>query len=152
MPSFMSKVFGRKKEDGKEKALSTRQSHQSLLEGKFEDVRPPPIVTTDESSTREGSFALFRTKSRPVKSPGSPVPRLAELPTLSLNLPGQRDENNSRSLGVVFEGDRDVVLDDSVIGLKRLTPAETIALVKACSQVITERGMLTLCISLRLQD
>lgn len=148
MPSFMSKVFGRKKEDAKEKPLMSRNSHQSLLEGKFEDVRrtPSPIVTTGESSPREGSFGLFRTKSRSaVKSPTSPVPRLAELPTLSLNLPGQREENNSRSLGVVFEGDRDVVLDDSVIGLKRLNPAETITLVKACSQVITERGMLLLC-------
>ena len=146
MPSFLQKVFGRKKEDGSDssKPLSSRKSNPSLLEGKFEAIVPPPVVTTDEqSSPKETGFGLFRTKSRSAKSPASPVPRIEDLPSLSLNLPGQRDENGSRALGVVFEGDRDVVLEDSVIGSKRLNPTETIALVKACSQVITERGMST---------
>lgn len=154
MPSFLSKVFGRKKEDVEDtpKPLKVHASNPSLLEGKFEAVSPPsPNVTTqDLVSPREGSFALFRTKSRHVGSPLSPDKRVDELPTLSLNLPGQRDDNGSRPLGVVFEGDRDVMLDDSVIGSKRLNPTETVALVRACSQVITERGVSLHCQSRQL--
>jgi hypothetical protein len=151
MPSFLSKVFGRKKEDAADRPTSPKghKSHPSLLEGKFEAVVTPasPIATNfaeaqGHSKDKEGGFALFRAKSRPSNSPLPSNKRSEELPTLSLNLPGQKEENGSRVLGVVFEGDRQVVLDDSVIGAKRLNPTETLALVRACSQVITERGAL----------
>lgn len=155
MPSFLSKVFGRKKEDGTDgpKSPKQRKSNPSLLEGKFEAVVTPqtPVATnfaevhggqSNKQQDKEGGFALFRAKSRP-QSPQLPSnKRLEDLPTLSLNLPGQKEENGSRALGVVFEGDeRQAMLDESVIGAKRLSPNETLTLVRACSQVITERGM-----------
>lgn len=62
---------------------------------------------------------------------------------MSLNLPSNKDESGSgsRALGVVFEGDTSgPVLSEEVVGAKRLSPEETLLLVKACSQVITERG------------
>jgi hypothetical protein len=118
-----------------------------LLEGKFEAVVTPASPTAinfaeaqGQPKDKEGGFGLFKTKSRPSHSPLSPTKRTEELPTLSLNLPGQKEENGSRALGVVFEGDRQVTLDDSVIGAKRLNPTETLTLVRACSQAITERG------------
>ena len=149
MPSFLSKVFGRKKEDAPVSPTSPKghKSHPSLLEGKFEAVITPdsPIATNfaeayGQPKDKEGGFGLFGAKSRPSTAPLPPTKRVEELPTLSLNLPGQKEENGSRVLGVVFEGDRQVLLDDSVIGAKRLNPAETLALVQACSNIITERG------------
>ena len=149
MPSFLSKVFGRKKEDVVEAPTSPKghKSNPSLLEGKFEAVVTPASPTAinfaeaqGQSKDKEGGFALFKTKSRPSNLPLSPTKQAEELPTLSLNLPGQKEENGTRALGVVFEGDRHVALDDSAIGAKRLSPVETLALVRACSQAITERG------------
>jgi hypothetical protein len=150
MPSFLSKVFGRKKEDAADGPTPPKghKSNPSLLEGKFEAVVTPAsptatnfAVAQQQPKDKDGGFALFKTKSRPsTTSPLSPNKRTEELPTLSLNLPGHKEENGSRALGVVFEGDRQVILDDSVVGSKRLDPTETLALVQACSQVITERG------------
>jgi hypothetical protein len=147
MPSFLSKVFGRKKEDTANVPVPKgHKSNPSLLEGKFEAVVTPasPVATNFASAQqqpkdKDGGFGLFTTKSRQPNSPLAAKPTEA-FPTLSLNFPGQKEENGTRVLGVVFEGDRQVVLDDSVIAAKRLTPTETLALVRACSLVITERG------------
>jgi hypothetical protein len=155
MPSFLSKVFGRAKEDAADVPSAPKsptspkghKSHPSLLEGKFEAVITPasPIATNfaeayGNPKEKEGGFTLFKTKSRSSAASITSSKRPDKLPTLSLNLPGQKEENGSRALGVVFEGDRQVVLDDSVIGARRLDPTETLALVRACSHIITERG------------
>jgi hypothetical protein len=147
MPSFLSKVFGRKKEDAADVPTSPKghKSHPSLLEGKFEAVVTPAsptaanfAVAQQQPKDKDGGFALFKIRSRQSNSPLSKPTE--EFPTLSLNLPGQKEENGNRVLGVVFEGDRLPVLDDSVIASKRLDPIEALTLVRACSQVIIERG------------
>ena len=60
---------------------------------------------------------------------------------LTLNLPVPK-EQRSRALGVVFEADPNdtTTLPDNVIGERRLTPLETLVLVKACSQAIVNHG------------
>lgn len=166
MPSFLSKVFGRsKKEEKKDK----RASQGSLLEGKFEAVSPTvsPSAThfdqaqaipevsqskdkdkdkdSNESKDKEsaGFISLFRPKSRPSADPSSTggAKRSNEVPHLSLNL-STKEADNKRALGVVFEADPDAyaVLNEEVIGERRLTSAETLLLVRACSQIIIERG------------
>jgi len=112
-------------------------------------------------------FTLFRTKSRPANSSLSPTKRIGELPTLSFNYNYEKgtptstsspfspfsqtstspislsSPSASRVLGVVFEGDdRHILLDEKVIGATRLSPAEALVLVRSCSLVIAERGML----------
>lgn len=143
MPSFLSKVFGRKKSDDK------RASNGSLLEGKFEAVSPNVSPTADNfTGTPHGnghakdSFTLFKTKSRTLLTPEQPHEPRIDLPQLSLHLPGPKDDSNSRALGVVFEADPDaqILLPESVIAKRRLTPLEALILIRACSQAITERG------------
>jgi hypothetical protein len=141
MPSFLSKVFGRKKHDDKDGS----QPSFSLLDGKFEVVSPPVSPTTVDfaAESANGRFrdtlALFRAKSGPTNVSTT---HHSDLPHLSLNLPGPKDEANSRALGVVFEADPDgtIVLPDSVIGERRLSPLEALILVRACSQAIATRG------------
>lgn len=164
MPSFFAKVFGRSKKDEKK---DKRSSQGSLLEGKFEAVSPTvsPSATnfdqaqaipevsqskdkdkdSNESKDKEpaGFISLFRPKSRPSTDPASTGAsrRSNEVPHLSLNL-SAKEVDAKRALGVVFEADPDAyaVLTEEVIGERRLTSAETLLLVKACSQVIIERG------------
>jgi len=151
MPSFLSKVFGRKKQDDHDGV--PRASDVSLLEGKFEAVSPPvsPTVThfseslgKEKEKGKEGLFGLSRSRSKPsLTSPTISQNLLHDLPHLTLNLPGSKDAANTRALGVVFEANSDsqAVLADSIIGERRLNPLEALALVNACSQVITARGM-----------
>ena len=156
MPSFLSRVFGRKKADDK---ASKRVSNGSLLEGKFEAVSatPSPSATNfveaaqarererasqkDKEKEKDAGFTLFRSRSRPTSPPLTAQKKPSDVPHLSLNLPKPKEER-SRALGVVFEADPDAltILDDAVIGGRRLTPLETLVLVRACSQVIVERG------------
>ncbi|KII90238.1 hypothetical protein PLICRDRAFT_40439 [Plicaturopsis crispa FD-325 SS-3] len=170
MPSFLSKVFGRKKQDDKDSDEPTtpprkRASDPSLLEGKFERISPSvsPSATqfVDAAAQVRGSkehrptdggspfptLSLLRSVSRS-KSPIPLSPKSTEeLPHLSLNLPGPKgSDDNSRALGAVFEADPDsrIILDDSVIGARRLNPLETLVLVRACSQAIVSRGLETL--------
>ncbi|KAK0218977.1 hypothetical protein IW262DRAFT_1298085 [Armillaria fumosa] len=148
MPSFLSKVFGRKKDD-KEPSAGRRTSTASLLEGKFEAVSPTVSLPTDKlpqakdkEKGKEIGFGLLRTKSAtPVLSTYAP----SEAPHLSLNLPGPKNGANTRSLGVVFEADPDsqILLSQSEIGGHRLNPLETLILVRACSQAIVARGLET---------
>jgi hypothetical protein len=148
MPLFLSKVFGRKKHE--ESGHVRRASDASLLEGKFEAVSPTVSPTAsnflelfgrDKDKEPDGLFGLSKAKSGPA-SPNRSLGRLDELPHLTLNLPGPKDGANARALGVVFEADPEsrIVLSDSEIGERRLSPLETLILVKACSQSITERG------------
>lgn len=151
MPSFLSKVFGRKKDDKEPPLPQGRASDPSLLEGKFESVSPSatkfPEVPNGKGNghgngkeKEKDGFALFKVKSRPA-SPDVLQKRI-DVPQLSLNLPGPKEDPSSRALGVVFEGDPDaqILLGDSVLGSRRLNPLETLILVRACSQAIAARG------------
>lgn len=149
MPSFLSKVFGRKKDDKESPRSPGRVSDPDLLDGKFESVSPsatkfPEVVNGKDQAgqlkEKDASFTLFRAKS-PTASPTEK--RKAEVPHLSLNLHDPLDDPASRTLGAVFGTDLNVqvVLSDSTIDNRRLSPLETLALVQACSQVITARGL-----------
>ena len=143
MPSFLSKVFGRK--DDKDSApAEARNSDGTLLDGKFEVVSPPvsPIAPAfnegDEPPLRGNTkdrFTLFRLKSRTSDtSIGSPK-LVEDVPHLILNLPGAK-ESPSPS----FDPDTQLTLSDTVVGDRRLSPQEALVLVRACSQWMTERG------------
>ena len=81
MPSFLNKVFGRKKDDkspssptsSSHKDATKRHSNASLLEGKYEAVSPSvsPSAAKFANSTQQqskekdsGPLAMFRTRSR----------------------------------------------------------------------------------------
>ena len=148
MPSFLNKVFGRKKDDKEAAPHAANASRRtsappSLLDGKykavstnvspsathFPDPHPPPV--------KESPLSLFRSRSRQPERPGNAAPA----PLLTLNLPVPKEEK-SRALGVVFEGDQESasLLSDAVVGGRRLNPLETLLLVKTCSSVIVDRG------------
>ncbi|KAG8215454.1 hypothetical protein J3R82DRAFT_9070 [Butyriboletus roseoflavus] len=148
MPSFLNKVFGYKKNDDRDAARPTREASDStLLDGKYEAIPPvlsPSAATFAEAqSSRELSF--FTSKSRAAsQKPAQKRPEAA--PTLTLRLPGLKENLDSRALSVVFEADPDsqTILDDAVIAAKRLNPLEALILIRACAQAITERGLETL--------
>lgn len=153
MPSFLSKVFGRKK-DGKSSPTSRgRGSDGSLLDGKFEAVSPtvsPSVTEFPENAhgangrekEKDAGFGLFKVKSRPSRPSSPELPRRRDdLPQLSLVLPVPKDDAQARTLGVVFEADPDTqILTDVTIGNRRLTPLEALILVRTCSQAIIARG------------
>jgi hypothetical protein len=153
MPSFLNKVFGRKKSVGKDHVrTSNRISDPSLLEGKFEAVPPnvSPSATRfaeaaaaalEKAKEKEpGGFALFRPKSRAQSPPPRPSKPPVDVPRLTLNLPLSKDEQ-SRALGDVFEAETTAhVLPDQKVNEYRLTPVETLTLINACTKAITERG------------
>lgn len=130
MPSFLSKVFGRKKLDDQDLSPA-RVSAPSLLEGKFEAVSP----TVSESGEKQPEKG---------KEKNTPPTRYQSPPHLTLNLsdPKTDHEAGHQSLGIVFDADPDaqVVLSAETIGEQRLTPLDTLLLVKACTQVIVARG------------
>ncbi|KAL5478858.1 hypothetical protein ACEPAI_2135 [Sanghuangporus weigelae] len=170
MPPFFSKVFARGKEKEKEKGKDglkepsspsakqakrfSRTSATSLLEGKFEAVSPSISPTAEKygevdqttpkkDKEKERSAGLFRPKSRTMS--GSDASRKQEeVPQLKLdlNLPNPKLDSKKRNLSIVYEGD--AVLNDDVIGEKRLSPAEALKLMRACSSVLTSRGLETL--------
>ena len=149
MPSFLSKVFGRKKGDEKDSATLRSvkgTSDPSLLEGKFEAVPstlspsslgfPEDVPASEKGKDKEGDkggpFGLLRSKSKP--QPPSPT---TDAPHLTLRLPGTIDKHGD-SLVASFNPQPDET-DDSIL-TRRLTPAETLLLIDACSKAITERG------------
>jgi len=149
MPSFLSKVFGRKKGDDRDSTTTRpakRISNSSLLEGKFEAVPstispsspkfPEDVHALEKGKDREGekggSFGLLKSKSKP--QPSSP---LSDAPHLTLRLPGTIDKNDD-SLVSSLNPQADESKDS--ISTRRLTPAETLLLIEACSKAITERG------------
>ncbi|KAH7882737.1 hypothetical protein F5I97DRAFT_1907989 [Phlebopus sp. FC_14] len=154
MPSFLNKVFGRKRQDEKDASQSPNEASDNvLLDGKYEAISPvlsPSIIAFAEAlankdKERDHGFSLFRPKSR-VGSSKTNQKRADAVPQLSLQLPGPKENSDSRALGVVFEADPDsqTILDDEVIGARRLNPLEALILVRVCSQAITERGLETL--------
>ncbi|KAF9484794.1 hypothetical protein BDN70DRAFT_824947 [Pholiota conissans] len=152
MHSFLSKVFGRKKED--KETSPTTLAPGELLDGRFEAVSPnvspsanhfleldPPKTTNGQ----EIGFSLFRGKSRP-SSPEVNQRKLDNLPHLSLNFRETKEELASRQLGFLSDTDLDTqgLLSDAVIGQRRLNPLEALVLIQACSKAITTRGLETL--------
>jgi len=151
MPSFLSKVFGRKK-DGRGSPLPQgRTSDGSLLDGNFEAVSPvntPSVAEFPENALRGNSkekgvaSGLFKVKSQPSRSYSSETSKRGNLPQLSLALPVPKDDAQACALGVMFEVGPDAqILTDDAIGKKILTPSEALILVRACSQAITARGL-----------
>ena len=147
MPSFLSKVFGRKKGDEKESTRSVnRISSPSLLEGKFEAVPstispstprfPDDMHSLDKGKDREGDkggpLTTLRSESKPL--PSSPT---TSAPHLTLRLPGIIDKDDD-SLSASFNTQAGETGGSSLT--RRLTPAETLLLIEACSKAITERG------------
>lgn len=152
MPSFLSKVFARKKDE--KDASHPNKRNSSLLEGKFEAVSPPASPSAinvtqgqppqpsprEDRKEKEAGFSLFRTRSPRPTSPKTDAPK-PELPHLTLSLAEEKGKD-TRQLGAVFETDAADrgVLPDNVIGERRLSPYEALNLVKACSTAIADRG------------
>ncbi|KAF8153759.1 hypothetical protein B0H34DRAFT_816919, partial [Crassisporium funariophilum] len=152
MYSFLSKVFGRKKDD-QDLSPTTKLAPGELLEGRFEAISPnvspaaqllelDPKTNGHEVKDKEKDigFSLFRAKSRPA-SPE--VRKIDALPHLSLNFGGPKEVSDSRNVAVLFETDLDaqILLNDTIIGQRRLNPLEALVLVRACSQAIIARGL-----------
>jgi len=146
MPSFLSKVFGRKKGDDGGSTTSRsakRTSDPSLLEGKFEAIPstispsapkfPEDVHTSDKGKDKEGDVQ-FGLKSRSKLQSSSTT---TDAPHLTLRLPGTIDKNGN-SLATPFNPQTGETGDS--ISTRRLTPAETLLLIEACSKAITERG------------
>ena len=153
MPSFLSKLLGRKK--GQEPdSPSDKRSSPTPLDGKFEAVSPTvspsaaiftdPAVArirgNDKAKDKESPFNLLRYKSRPSSDSPTTEKPVPDVPHLSLTLPVTKDRG--RALDVVFEPGREAVanLNDAAIREMRLSPNEALSLVRTCSQVIIERG------------
>jgi hypothetical protein len=157
MPSILSRLLGRKKSQEPE-SLADKPGHSSpLLEGKFEVVSPTvspsaafftdpragQIRGIDKPKDKESPLHLFRALSRP-SSDLSTVEKVEKaapnVPHLSLNLPVIKER--VRALDVVFESGPDALalLNEATIRERRVTPHEALSLVRACSQVILERG------------
>ncbi|EIN05689.1 hypothetical protein PUNSTDRAFT_91263, partial [Punctularia strigosozonata HHB-11173 SS5] len=103
-----------------------------------------------EKDGGHGGFGgIFRVRSRPMSPVRgravSPIREQPQSPSL-LDLPGLTDVEVQRSLGTLFETDpvAETTLDESAIAGRRLTPLETLVLVKACGEYINEHGSETL--------
>jgi hypothetical protein len=154
MPSFLSRLLGRKKTQESDSSPD-KPGYPSLLEGKFEAVSPnvspsaalftDPVVAhirgNDKPKDRESPFYLFRPRSRPSSDFPTAEKAVPDVPHLSLNLSLTKDR--ARALDVLFESDPEAFArsHDAAIGERRLTPHQALSLVRACSQVIMERGM-----------
>jgi len=145
MPSFLSKVFGRKKGDEKESTATRsvkRISDSSLLEGKFEAISPSTpkfpedIHASETGKDRDGDKAAAFALSKP-KPKSQLSSSITDAPHLTLRLPGLIDKNGGSLVPSLSPR-----ADDSnhSISTRRLTPAETLLLIEACSKAITERG------------
>ncbi|KAF9556204.1 hypothetical protein CPC08DRAFT_104563 [Agrocybe pediades] len=158
MHAFLSKVFGRKKEDKEPSPTSLRPGE--LLDGKFEAVSPnvSPIGTNiveldakangqeAQDKDKEGGFSLFRAKSRPSSPDIKPKKLTDTLPQLSLNFAGPSESSNANTIDSLLELDLDsqILLSEAVIGQRRLNPLEALVLIRACSQAIISTGLETL--------
>ncbi|KAF8259083.1 hypothetical protein EI94DRAFT_1813962 [Lactarius quietus] len=114
MPSFLSKLLGRKKAQEPE-SPSDKRSSPTLLDGKFEAVSP----------TVSPSAALFTDpSSRPSSDSPTTENPATDVPHLSLTLPVTKDRG--RTLDVVFEPGHEAVslLNDATIRERRLSPNE----------------------------
>jgi hypothetical protein len=156
MPSFLSKVFGRKKDASPTTSSkpTKRTSAPSLLEGKYEAVSPTVSpsaahfadfaqkkVDREKDKERDGGLTLFRGKSRLgdtaiLEQPSSP----SAAPQLSLHLPAMESDKRGALLNVFETGAGLPLLSEEAIGTRTLDIPQTISLVRACAKFITERG------------
>jgi len=141
MHSFLSKVFGRKKDD--KETSPTTLAPGELLEGRFEAVSPNvspsannflelDLKPNGHGKEKENPFPFFRAKSRPA-SPEI-TKKFDILPHLSLNFSEFKGQPLDHDLDI------EVLLTDAVIGQRRLNPLEALVLIRACSQAIIARG------------
>jgi hypothetical protein len=156
MPSFLSRLLGRKKPQEQEPSADNPGHPAPLLDGKFEAISPnvspsaahftdPGVLQirgNERPRDKDSPFHIFRARSRAssdLPTVGNAAP---DVPHLSINLPVTKDRG--RALDVVFECDPQalVLFDETAIGERRLTPHEALSLVRACSQAIIERGAL----------
>lgn len=166
MHSFLSKVFGRKKDE--KETSPTALAPGELLGGKFEAVSPTvsPSATKfldldqrhqkaaaatvnghEKESKESGPSTSFlsRVRSRPSSPEVKPTKKLDNLPHLSLSFGSTKEEDVSpddNSLEAFLDVDPDTqgLLSDAVIGQRRLNPMEALVLIRACSQAIVSRG------------
>jgi hypothetical protein len=161
MPSFLSKVFGRKKDD-KDSSPTNQLGPGELLGGKFEAISPnvSPTAThylelqSDQSKVpsysdadsgriineeKEFGLPFFRTKSRPSSPEFKPKRLFDALPPLSLDFDDLKDK--SAYNGYIFEeSNSEAIFSDDVLGQRRLNPMEALVLIRACSKAIISRG------------
>ena len=153
MYAFLSKVFGRKKDD--RDASSSSQpvlGPGELLGGRFEAVSanvspssqcveldPNINEAKDKEKEKEKDvgFYFFKGKWRPASPDVKPTRKLDMLPHLSLNFQDPKTEPATPFL--LFTTDQ--ILSDAEIGRRRLNPSEALVLVQACSRAIVARGM-----------
>lgn len=153
MYAFLSKVFGRKKDD--RDASSSSQpvlGPGELLGGRFEAVSanvspssqcveldPNINEAKDKEKEKEKDvgFSFFKGKWRPASPDVKPTRKLDMLPHLSLNFQDPKTEPATPFL--LFTTDQ--ILSDAEIGRRRLNPSEALVLVQACSRAIVARGM-----------
>jgi hypothetical protein len=151
MPSFLSKVFGRKKDD-RDSSPTNQPGPGELLGGKFEAISP----NVSPSATRflelqsdppklpvfdEFGLPFFRTKSRPSSPEAKPKRLFDSLPPLSLDFDDLKDK--SAYNGYIFEeSNSEAIFSNNALGQRRLNPMEALVLIDACSKAIISRGKL----------
>jgi hypothetical protein len=162
MYAFLSKVFGRKKDDRDASASSSSQpvlGPGELLGGRFEavsaNVSPSSQVLEldpninevkdkdkEKERNKDVGFSFFKGKWRPASPDVKPTRKLDMLPHLSLNFQEPKAEPATPNLGLLFTTDQ--ILSDADIGQRRLNPSEALILVQACSRAIVARGMIVI--------
>ena len=156
MYAFLSKVFGRKKDD--RDASSSSQpvlGPGELLGGRFEavsanvspssqfvelDPNVNEVKDKEKEKDKDVGFSFFKGKWRPASPDVKPTRKLDILPHLSLNFQELKAEPATPNIGLLFTTDQ--ILSDAEIGQRRLNPSEALILVQACSRAIVARGML----------
>ncbi|KDR78009.1 hypothetical protein GALMADRAFT_138167 [Galerina marginata CBS 339.88] len=154
MHAFLSKVFGRKRDE--KETSPTSPAPAELLDGKFEAVSPSvspsaaKFLELDHKTNGHGGkekdnggLSLLRTKSRP-SSPEAKHKKLDTLPHLSLNFSAPKEDSSSNAVDSYLDPESEILLTDAIIGQRRLNPMEALVLIRACSQAIISRGLETL--------
>jgi hypothetical protein len=157
MPSFLSKVFGRKKDDKDSNQLGPGE----LLDGKFEAISPnispnathylelqsdaTTVPAPDSDAGRiiyeekESGLSFFRTKLRSSSPEIKPKSLFDALPPLYLDFDDLKDKPAYN--GYLFgESNSDALFSDNVLGQRRLNPMEALVLIRACAKAIISRG------------
>lgn len=167
MTAFFAKVFSRKKADDKDKESKGKSTSStskqpvaapSLLEGKFEAISPTVSPSAERFSSeaakharvqerekeKEKGLSLLRVVSRSKSPPRGLAQRQEDIPHLTLNLPGPKEGDRGRALGAVFEAGPEelMLLDEKTLKERKLTPLQTLLLVRECTQIITARGQI----------
>ncbi|EAU88356.2 hypothetical protein CC1G_05122 [Coprinopsis cinerea okayama7 len=151
MPSFLSKVLRRKRDDREGSSASKRSEPEAKGARREDDSPSTPNFPDDNGqqrgrgreATKDKDRALrtfFRSKSR-APSPSERKRKSEDAPVsfLSLDL-----LNDAGSEPTAVLDDSAVLLSNKALGDRKLTPVEAAGLVRTCSQAITLRGVDTL--------